>query len=163
MAVKKFSVLRVLIGVVVLFLAIFVCMLGPFAGYKARLHRSIVEAESFKILERAATPLELEEAAGHLGLFMKYPDGEWMAVRYRDSHAYPGWSSSVVRDSGGAWFTSEEHFCGRIETYRNFKEHGRELLPSMEPIHQLVEAKTLAEAREHLVTLGFREVERFRR
>jgi hypothetical protein len=158
-AAMMIPVRRLLIGGAVLSLAVAVWQWGPLASWKARLQRSNAEAESFKILERAATPSELEEAAGPLGLFLRYPDGAWMAVRYRDSHYYPGWSSAVVRDSGGAWFTSEEHFCGQFKCYRLFKKQGHELPPSLEPIHQLAEAKTLAEARQRLVTLGFREVE----
>jgi hypothetical protein len=148
-----------LIGFAVVFLALAAWLWGPLAPYKARWRQSCEEAASFDVLARAASPSELKETVGSLGLFMRYPDGSWMAVRYRDSHLYPGWSSAVVRDSGGAWFTSEEHFCGKFELYRHCTQQGRELLPSLEPVRELAEAKTLTVARDRLLALGFREVE----
>ncbi len=157
---------RLLIGVVVFILALYAWLWGPLAPYKAHLQQSSAEAASFEILARAASPEELEEAVESLGLFLKYPDGSWLAIRYRDSHYYPMWSSSVARDSGGSWFTSQVHFCGRFQYYRHCKEQGEELREAfdLDPVRQLVrrlaEANTLAEARQRLVALGFREVTR---
>jgi hypothetical protein len=141
-------------------------MWGPLAPYKAHLQRTRAEEASFEILARATSPSELEEAVESLGLFLKYPDGSWLAIRYRDSHYYPMWSSSVARDSGGSWFTSQVHFCGRFRYYRQWKEQGSELPEAfdLDPVRQSVrrlgEANTLAEARQRLVALGFLEVER---
>jgi len=63
--------------------------------------RRKAEAKSFEILRNASTKAELEDAVGELGLFVPLPDGEWIAIRYRDSHRNRIWSSSVARDSKG--------------------------------------------------------------
>jgi len=95
------------------------CLLWPIvflAAYVTYLHLLIdpifSRMESRRLLSNAATPEQLEEAVGTLGVFYTFPDGSWLAIRYRDSHAGGIWSMAVARDSGGGWYQSSEHFCG---------------------------------------------------
>jgi hypothetical protein len=121
----------------------------------SRRSRAAAEAESFDLLRHAASPAELREAVGNLGIILQTRDGGWIAIRYRDSHAAPGWSSAVARDSGGAWFVSDVHFCGRFQIYRILKERGEDL---PEELRSIEDAKELETARELLIGLGFQRV-----
>ena len=78
---------------------------------------SSVRKESIRILESAQTTNELAKAVGYLGIFFVFPDKSWMAIRYRDSHSGGVFSSAVARDSGGNWYESNYHFCGRFLNY----------------------------------------------
>lgn len=80
--------------------------------------RHETEAESFRTLAAAESVEDLREAVGHLGIVFEYPDGSWLALRYRDSHGVGMWSSTVGSDSGGNWYVCDYHFCGRFKTYR---------------------------------------------
>jgi hypothetical protein len=77
----------------------------------------IVKHCAVRALSAARTPEELKAAVGPLGCFIKLSDGSWIAIYYNDSHVPPGWSKAIVRDSGGAWFESEHHFCGQFAIY----------------------------------------------
>ena len=59
------------------------------------------------MLARVESEKDLASVVGHYGVLLRLRNGAWIAIRYRDSHASPGWSSAVVRDSGGAWFVSD--------------------------------------------------------
>jgi hypothetical protein len=124
-----------------------------------RISRSLAESESFRLLTQANTPEELREAVGSLGLFLELPDGSWIAIRYRDSHAMTGWSSAVALDSDGAWFISHEHFCGRFKGYRLQKENEQPDIPRDTELHALETSESLAAARAKLYTMGFRITE----
>ncbi len=82
-----------------------------------------IEAESFVLLSAAGTPDELREAVGDQGDFFLLSDGEWLAIRYCDVHTAPyGSSSGVAVDSGGNWWVSYHHFCGRFRIFRRQAE-----------------------------------------
>jgi len=117
--------------------------------------RSRAEAESFEVLSTAHTQQELQEAVGDLGLMISLKNGDWIAIRYRDKHSGMIWSSSVARDSGGAWFVSDFHFCGTFSAYRHAKERMFGL-EQFSDIRAIDEAKDLETARRLLVELGFR-------
>jgi hypothetical protein len=117
--------------------------------------RAAAEAESFALLARARSPAELREVVGPLGAVLALRGGGWVAIRYRDSHAAPGWSSAVARDSGGAWFTSGEHFCGRFQLHRQLRERGEKGLTELRAVEG---AESLEAARGLLVGLGFHRV-----
>jgi hypothetical protein len=119
--------------------------------------RRAEEAHSIQVLAKAQTPAELQEAVGDLGIVFHTRDGGWIAVRYVDTHAGPIWSSSVARDSGGHWFVSSYHFCGRFQFYRQDREKDQPsgLRPELAAIDR---CDTLDEARELLLGLGFQEV-----
>jgi hypothetical protein len=114
--------------------------------------RNAAEAESFAVLQGAQSLPELRVGIGPLGVLLELRGGDWVAIRYRDSHAAPGWSSAVARDSGGAWFASREHFCGRFQIHRQLRERGEVGLAELRAIE---ESFSLEEARHRLVGLGF--------
>lgn len=68
-----------------------------------------------------ATPSTLESAVGPLGAVFHYPDGSWLAIRYRDSHGIL-WSLATALDSERKWFESTEHFCGNFMLARNLSK-----------------------------------------
>jgi hypothetical protein len=140
-------------GVLILVSAIAVPFAIPAGG--AAPARAAAEAESFALLARAGSLGELRQAVGPLGAVLELRGGGWVAIRYRDSHAFPGWSSAVARDSGGAWFASREHFCGRFQIHRQLRERGEEGLPELRAVEG---SGSLEAARGLLVGLGFRPV-----
>jgi hypothetical protein len=122
------------------------------------MERRQAEAESFHVLSKAHTQQELQEAVGDLGLLLSLRGGVWIAIRYVDKHAGMRiWSSSVARDSGGAWFVSDFHFCGKFAAYRHAKERMVDL-EQFSDIQAVEEAENLEVARKLLVGLGFRPV-----
>jgi hypothetical protein len=74
----------------------------------------------------SASATELEHVVGPLGRVFRFPDGSWIAIRYRDSHSSPGWSLAVARDSAGKWFESREHFCGAFVILQDLDEIARQ-------------------------------------
>lgn len=124
-------------------------------SWQAERARAAAEAESFALLAAADSLVDLREAVGHLGAVLEVQGGEWVAIRYRDSHAGPGWSSAVARDSGGGWWVSGEHFCGRFVIHLRLKEQGKEGSPDLCAVEN---AASLEVARSLLMGLGFRAV-----
>jgi hypothetical protein len=123
--------------------------------------RRSAEADSFRVLAQAKSPAELEEAVGDLGIVFRTKDEGWIAVRYLDRHAGGIWSSAVARDSGGRWFVSSYHFCGKFEGYRRGLIHGS-VIDSDAKLHiidRIARSETLDAGRELLVELGFQETE----
>jgi hypothetical protein len=122
--------------------------------------REAAEVESVQELRRAASWEQLQEAVGCLGLVLRLPNGSWIAIRYRDSHATKFWSSAVALDSEGKWFVSRYHYCGNLAGYRWYKENrgatpkGPEL-PLHTSLRAIEGAATLDEARHLLTGLGF--------
>ncbi|MBN9519416.1 hypothetical protein J0H58_12980 [bacterium] len=129
----------------------------PLAGSWWRVERSraATEAESFAALSAAGSPVELREVVGQLGVVLDVRGGGWVAVRYRDSHAAPGWSSAVARDSGGGWWVSREHFCGQFAIHRELRGRGEEGAADLRAVE---EAGSLEAARAVLAGIGFRPV-----
>ncbi len=75
--------------------------------------------QSFALLAAAEDREELMDAVTRLGVVLDLPDGEWIAIRYRDSHAWYGYSIAVALTSDGCWLESWHHFCGQFAHYRN--------------------------------------------
>ncbi len=109
----------------------------------------------FDLLKCANSSGELKEAVDSLGIVLENKSGNWVAIRYRNSHAAPGWSAAVARDSGGGWFTSPKHFCGRFRSHRIEREKGQEGLAELPAVE---ESDSLESARARLVEMGFRQV-----
>ncbi|MEI8242838.1 MAG: hypothetical protein WCI17_06185 [bacterium] len=132
--------------------------------------KSATRKESARILAAAQTTNEFAMAVGDLGLFLSFPDGSWMAIRYRERHAINALSSAMARDSGGMSFFSEHHFCGYLSAYPKIAEmqhaarkdaaqgwigKAPNLLAGFEGIHALATSPDLAAARTNLLSLGF--------
>lgn len=112
---------------------------------------------------------------GRLGAFITLPNGDWVAVRYRDSHSYEVQSVAVARDSGNQWFESDKHFCGvlsylsrnltnELDTRKFLPEaftnkDGSPVSPKIDELIPLFTATNLAAARKQLVAVGFKSLE----
>jgi hypothetical protein len=127
--------------------------------------------ESQQILRAARTTNELAAVVGRYGCFLTFRDGSWMAIRYCDTHAGILASSSVTRDSGGAWFESSEHFCGsflaalqQLSVQNILRELGETNAPPSSSgkretmLLSLMTSTTLETARQRLKALGFTEI-----
>ena len=165
--ILKITVVGVLLLIAAYLLSMFVVY--PLA-WKSRERK-----ESIHVLETAQTEDELAHAVGRLGIFLTFPDDSWLAIRYRDTHQGTVICSAVAHDSGGAWFESSHHFCGRFMRYPDAVERQKEAekeieklgetftvdyLVGFEDIHHLATAPDLETARTHLVSLGFRQMEK---
>jgi hypothetical protein len=144
-----------------------------FPGYvAAAVGPSLERAKSHRVLAAAKTPDELRAAVGSWGRFFPLKDGSWVAVRYRDSHPYPGYSCAVALDSDGHWFHSSRHFCGRFRNYDQIQKQTRQLATALgdedaalqkalsendRELYDLATANTLAAARSQLLKIGFSE------
>lgn len=74
-------------------------------------------AEAISRLKAAESETQLREAIGGLGLFLQSTNGWWMAIRYRDSHSGGIWSVAVAKDSGGQFYESNHHYCGKLRAF----------------------------------------------
>lgn len=82
-------------------------------------------------------------------LFYSLADGSWIAIRYRDSHGFPGvYSLSVARCSDGTWFESSHHYCGTNTFARRFDEHLADMRAYASPDE--VEAFRMAQFEDNL-------------
>jgi hypothetical protein len=148
--------------VVVVFPGYFAAVTGP----------PLARAKARRVLAAAKTPDELRVAVGSLGRLFPLNDGSWVAVRYTDSHAYPGYSCAVGLDSGGHWFYSNRHFCGRFRIYDQVQNQTRDLAAALgadeaavqaslrghdKELYDLATASTLIAARSQLLKIGFSE------
>jgi hypothetical protein len=118
----------------------------------------------------SASPPELDKVAGPLGRVFRFADSSWVAIRYADSHASPGWSLAIARDSTGKWFESKEHFCGSFVIIQDIDEINRQLgdvppVPADPPanrvewIRLLAASPDLKTARERLTSSYFVETQ----
>lgn len=73
--------------------------------------------EAIARLKAAESEAQLREAIGGLGLYLQSTNGWWMAIRYRDSHAGGIWSVAVAKDSGGQFYESHHHYCGKLPAF----------------------------------------------
>jgi hypothetical protein len=144
-----------------------------FPGYVAAVvGPPLNRAKAHRVLSAAKTPDELRKAVGSLGALFPLRDGSWVAVRYTDSHAYPGYSCADALDSSGRWFRSSGHFCGRFRVYQQNEERTREVAAARgddpataqaalreqdEELYDLATAATLDAARAVLLKMGFSE------
>ncbi|MGI5868424.1 MAG: hypothetical protein ACOX9C_03125 [Kiritimatiellia bacterium] len=126
--------------------------------------------ESKQLLAAAANREQLQEAVGSFGLLLEYANGQWIAIRYRDSH--PGrWSSAIALDSNRNFYESRHHFCGRLRSYSRLAEQQKELaeefaamgktnavnqLSGFEDIHAVASADDLDHAIPFLLEMGFK-------
>ena len=153
-------VVCVLILLLVVFPGFFAAVVGP----------PLDRIQARRALSHAKTPEELRMAVGQLGAFFPLRDGSWVAVRYTDTHAAPGYSCAVAHDSGGQWFYSSHHFCGRFRIYVQVEQQTRELAEVTGDTEAQVQsslsrgdmqmfglaaATNLAAARAQLFTMGF--------
>lgn len=158
------------ISLVVTLLALVSCHVYPLflPDLHAHWHRQEAEAKSIAILQKASTNAELEQAVGDLGLFVSLPDGEWIAIRYCDSHSNRIWSSAVARDSKGEWWISDRHFCGKLQAVREQRKMAEDTkilgMPDSssqccidQEILQFANSKTLSGARKELEEMGFQQ------
>ena len=121
------SSMRQRMGVAVLvFLAIIVTCVVTIPWAYSHVQYATERTRSIDVLAAATTRDDLESAVTRLGLLLDLPSGEWIAIRYRDSHAYPGYSIAIALTSDGRWFESDYHYCGLFMTYRNYVERLRE-------------------------------------
>jgi hypothetical protein len=107
--------------------------------------------EAVRMLTAAKTTNELQEAVGSLGVFVP-----------------------VARDSGGAWFQSEHHFCGALDGYVRMRQKMQELRAALTKLGDtdtnttssarsetetaldaMFAAPSLEAGRQQLVKLGF--------
>jgi hypothetical protein len=152
-------------------LAFLVALFILFPGYiLALIGPPLERMHAHRALSHAKTSEELKEAVGGLGAFFPLTNGAWVAISYRDSHAGPGFSCAVAHDSGGQWFYSDVHFCGRFRSYGATERQTREFAAVLEETNGYVEhwmklkdqdlfalatATNLVAARQSLIKLGF--------
>ena len=161
---RIFKIIITTVLLLALSFVLFIFVIDPFT-WEYRVRR-----ESINILESAQTKSELVRAVGSLGIFLEFPDNSWMAIRYRDSHAGGIFSTAVALDSGGEWFESNKHFCGKFKIYPKMLEDQtswekvkKELgdapninfLKGFEDLHGLATSNNLETARKNLMSMGF--------
>ncbi len=133
-----------------------------------------VRRESIATLTAAKTTNGVQNAVGRLGVFIPIRDGSWIAIRYRDTHAFTVASLAVAHDSGGGWYESDHHFCGAFASYRQDRRRMDEIrselvklgevetnvITSARPdifltLDAIASADSLEDARAQLLKLGF--------
>lgn len=75
----------------------------------------------------AVTRPEMLATKVERGRLFTFPDGSWLALRYRDTHAFHFGSSGVSRDSDGRWLMGNHHFCAVLldGNFRRQVDHQR--------------------------------------
>ena len=173
------SSIRQRVGVVVLvLLATIVTLVVTIPWAYSHIRPALVRSESIDILAAATTRDELESAVGGLGVLLDLPDGEWIAIRYRDSHYSPGYSVAIALTSDGRWLESDYHFCAFFVMYRTYVERlrdaaeidGPELAQELEErlfpdgnlkrLRRIEVEFTLSEAVDELRSMRFRDLVR---
>ncbi len=163
------------------FTALVVVLLGVgFFGYihyyEPLLWPGQIKRESIRLLSAAKTSVELQKAVTSLGALIVPTNGGWIAIRYRDTHAFQIQSLSIAHDSDGRWFECERHFCGmfrnasqnlaseiriRAEMPEFFTNQAASVsthnAPAMNELISLLTATNLDDARKELLAIGFKE------
>lgn len=161
---------KVLLGII----GGFVLLVAGFVGVEhvwSRVYIARARTDSAKILRRASTDEELKDAAGRLGVVLRVKDGSWIAIRYRDSHGLPFWSSAVARCSDGSWYENDYHFCGTFSFYTQARdqiasgEYSEDFVrgtqdhlasgPTTSACQKIESSNDFATAKGHLEGLGF--------
>jgi hypothetical protein len=106
--------------------SVVVITLVSYAFYFHAFIDPVVERQRARLALADSATTNLETAVGPLGTVLLLRDGSWLAIRYKDSHAYPAWSLAVARDSGGTWFESTEHFYGSFRVIRQLQAFNHE-------------------------------------
>lgn len=112
-------------------------------------------------LASAATHEERADAVGGLGVVLRLPEENWVAIAYADSHQ--GWgfySCAIALCSDGAWFESSEHYCGEFAAYagtRRWLSEGAATQESLEEqrLFMVESAPDLPGAKAKLMEMGF--------
>ena len=167
---KTFSWVRV--GLVVCFILAPLLGLEAWCKYSQRVAAEELtkkfRAESFAVLGNARGADELRDAVGERGYLFSSPQGEWVAIRYVDSHIWPGSWIAVSVDSRGNWWVSNEHYCGLFLSYRRQlervanaktdeeREYHADRVASFPLLTKLQNAPSLESSHETLRELGFR-------
>jgi len=127
-----------------------------------------------RMLSSATDKVQLQEAVGSLGLLITYTNGQWIAIRYRDSHAWPGFSSAIALDSDRRFYESRIHFCGRLSAYARIAERQKAVveelaaqgetntvnfLSGFADIHAVASANDLKSGIPQLLKLGFQQLD----
>ena len=104
--------------------------------------RKAAERWSFQMLARARSTGQLLDAVGELGVVLTPGDGDWIAIRYTDSHSVP-WSSAVAHTSDDRWWVSSRHFCGTLNAYRHVVQPYRDMREhaDSEKLQKLLESR----------------------
>jgi hypothetical protein len=123
--------------------------------------------KAISILSAAQTPKDLTNAVGYLGIVLHLTNNAWIAIRYRDVHGPKIDSIAIARDSGGAWFESDRHFCGTlaywpklkdsVEAFPDRADADNGMFPSYREMNAIDSAPDLPSARRALVAIGFKE------
>ncbi len=147
--------------------------------YEPRVWLSRARQESVARLSAATNDESARAAVNSLGTFLTFTNGDWVAIRYRDTHAGRVQSHALARTSDGRWLESERHFCGTIQglgrraaEWRDKDAESREFwlsswqesgparntnsVPSELDLLPLLEASNLDSAVQALLRLGFR-------
>jgi hypothetical protein len=147
--------------------------------YEPRVWLPRARQESVARLSAANNEQSARAAVNYLGTFLTFTNGDWVAIRYRDTHAGRVQSHALARTSDGRWLESERHFCGTIQglgrraaEWRDKDAESREFwlsswqesgparntnsVPSGLDLVPLLEASNLDSAVRALLRLGFR-------
>jgi len=131
----------------------------------------VADFKGARALQAVASFQDACDAVGQRGIALEYPDGSWIAIYYDDVHSGVSWSLAIARDSAGAWYESDRHFCGALESLRAGLYELRQLPAGLaagdpvlaelcsrldrNPVRRLSEASGLPAAKEELHALGF--------
>lgn len=172
---RAFKVIAALVIVLVIAFSVYIEVIYP-ATWHSNMRR-----ESIKLLKAAQTTDDLMNAVGRRGAFFPLTNNQWVAIRYRDTHAVGIRSMAMARDSGGGWFESRRHFCGTFSGWKFRKrmaeteeelrksspelftndvakaESESEFMPSHQEMMAIESASDLEKAREALKKIGFTE------
>jgi len=135
-------------------------------------HKWSFQRESERILRNVHNLERARKVVGPLGIVFAFPDGSWIAIRYRDSHGGVGWSKAVAVDSTGQLYESDVHYCGAFVIYRQEKQMWKQICEAtgnegqtdlqfsglLGQIDALASCPNLRLARKKLVSLGFEPV-----
>jgi hypothetical protein len=139
----------------------------------------IERRESVRLLKSAGTLDDLRAQLAH-GALIEPIDGGWIAIRYRDPHAFhcgnaphdTSESVAIAYDSDGRWFECKGNFCRNFAFIsRELENHRRSVgqsnearvlnsapaLRAWDELTQLFTATDLDAARRQLLAIGFHE------
>lgn len=101
---------RLVLGLIAYAVIAFAAYIGHFS---AIIDPAIERIRARKALSTTKSA-DLETVVGSFGTVLRFPDGAWLSIRYRDSHSFAPWSLATAYDSDGTWYESDEHFCAML-------------------------------------------------
>lgn len=145
-------------------IVIFSLFLVNYFSSKATIREAAyAETLSFATLAKVTSPTDARASVGDLGVFLELKSGNWIAIRYNDSHRPRWWSSAVALDSQGGWYISNVHFCGRFLAYPRYrydKINGK--IPIfdkfLEELWAIEQSSDISSVKESMINLGFQSV-----